>query len=110
MRLKGKIRSLEESQLLPADLDIHFNGLLNAPIQELGLVRFTGFLLAQSLYSQSKEMVAIVCIKNALPELLCLLSILTTGSGTTYYQNTTALTAERIVCWAKRGTVVSAIF
>lgn len=43
-----------------------------------------------TLYSLSKEIIAIVGIKNALPTLLCLLSILT--SDTAYCQHCTLLT------------------
>lgn len=67
MRLKKEIRSLQENLLLPADLDIHFNGTLNS-YSGAGLGG-SGFLKAEHNHSLSRGMVAIESIKNVLPML-----------------------------------------
>lgn len=98
MRLKREIRSLQENLLLPADLDIHFNGTLNT-YSGAGLGG-SGFLKAQSNHSLSREMVAIESIKNVLP-MLHLLSILI--SPPDYCQHGTSLTGA--ICAKKETTL-----
>lgn len=61
---KGRLGSCRRVPLLPADLDIHFNGTLNT-YSEVRLGDSRGSLPHRHT-TASSEMVAFVCIKNAL--------------------------------------------